>query len=106
MLNYTADWWGILAIAVAVVLPLLVGLVTKVTTHPGIQAVILLLLSAITGFLTLALQAHQTNDVTWNWKNAALNAVVTFVIAVASHFGLWKPTQVARKAQEVGGPKA
>jgi hypothetical protein len=106
MLNYTADWWGMLALLVAVVLPILVGLVTRVTTHPGVQAVLLLALSAIAGTLTLALQAHQTNDVNFSWRAAALNSLVTFVIAVASHFGLWKPTTVARKAQLVGAPRA
>lgn len=104
--NYTADWWGLLEVAVAVLLPLLVGLITRVNTAPGLQAVLLLFLSSVSGVLTLLLQSHQTNDVDFNLKTAIFNSVVTFIIAVAAHFGFWKPTQVARKAQLVGASQA
>lgn len=88
-----AYWYGLLT---AFVLPVLVGLVTTRVTHPGTKAVILLALSAADSFI-VELAAGTPG---WNATNALIITAVNFVVAVATHFGLWKPTGVARRAQD------
>jgi hypothetical protein len=93
--NFTATWSGLLALLIQFVLPILVGLVTTRLTHPGIKAVLLLLLSAVSQFL-LELSSPGSFDL----KQALFSAGIGFVIAVAAHFGLWKPTPVAELATD------
>lgn len=91
----TAYWLGL---AVSFVLPLLVGLVTTHVTHPGLKAVILLFLTAANGFLV---ELGNAGD-DYNLSSALILWAVSFVTSVAAHFGLWKPTGAAAKAQAVG----
>jgi hypothetical protein len=91
-----AYWIGLL---VSVVLPVLVGLVTKHVTHPGVKAVLLLALSTLTGFLT----EFANPGPGWDFSTAAILALVSFAIGVLSHFGLWKPTGISDKAQSALG---
>lgn len=91
-----AYWVGLL---ISVVLPVLVGLVTKHVTHPGVKAVLLLALSTLTGFLTEF--AHPGPN--WDFSTAAVLSLVAFAVGVLSHFGLWKPTGVSDKAQSALG---
>lgn len=101
-MNFTADWHGLLALAIQFLLPLLVGLVTTRVTGSGVKAVLLAALSAVAQFL-LALSAVGGFDL----KQAAFSAVVGFAFSVAIHFGLWKPTGAAEAATNslVTGPK-
>jgi hypothetical protein len=71
---------------VGFLLPILVGIVTRWTTRSAAKAVLLLLLSAVSGFLT-----SWAADPGVHWSLAALYAGEAWVVAVASHFGLWKP---------------
>lgn len=90
-----------LTLCVTVLLPVLVGLVTKASTSSGTKAVLLAVLSAITGVASALIQANDAGrDV--DLYPLALSAVSVFVVAVASHYGLWKPTLVSAKAQAVG----
>ncbi|MFF4369620.1 hypothetical protein [Streptomyces sp. NPDC001594] len=88
-----AYWLGLL---LSVVLPVLVGLVTTRVTHPGVKAVLLLVLSGATGFLTE--MAHPGPG--WDAGTAAVLALVSFGTATLAHFGLWKPTGVSGAAQD------
>jgi hypothetical protein len=87
-----AYWLGLL---VSVVLPVLVGLVTTRVTHAGAKAVLLLALSTANGFIVEYAAPGPGYDV----DTAALLALVAFATGVLAHFGLWKPTGVAGKAQ-------
>ena len=90
---------GLLSLAISVLLPLLVGLITKRSTSPAAQAVLLLAFSAAKSFLEGWLQA--TNSaVDFAFVPAAISTVVNFAIAVIMHFGLWKPTGAAGAAQD------
>ncbi|MFE1767309.1 hypothetical protein ACFW81_24205 [Streptomyces angustmyceticus] len=91
-----AAYW--LGLAISVVLPVLVGLVTTRVTHPGTKAVLLLALTAVNGFLVELSQA----DDTYRVGSALVLWGVSFGTGVLAHFGLWKPTGVAGKAQDVG----
>jgi len=101
-----------LNLAIASLLPALVALVTAQNAHPGIKAVVLLALSAITGFLT-AWGDAVTNAVPFDWSTAGLTAVAGFAVAVLSHFGVTGPAGItgsggfiARKTWRfgLGGP--
>ena len=97
-----AYWLGL---AISLVLPVLVGLVTTRVTHAGTKAVLLLGLSALNGLLVEMSQAGVGFDV----GGAAVNALVSFGIGVLTHFGLWKPTGVSGRAQDTlvtAGPRA
>lgn len=87
----------VVSILVGTVLPILVGLVTKTVTSPTIKAVLLLALSGLSGF-----GSEYINDPNFVWQQALLTTVVTFVVGVATHFGLWQPTGVTAKVQAIG----
>lgn len=93
-----AYWLGLLA---SVVLPVLVGLVTTRVTSPGAKAVLLLGLSVINGFVVE--YAHPGPD--YDVGTAAILSLVAFGTGVLAHFGLWKPTGISSKAQDVGAAK-
>ena len=83
---------------VGVGIPALVGLVTKEVTSSGAKAVLLALLTGVSGFLSEWLVALNSNR-NFDWQTGAFTWLVTFVVAVASHYGLLKPTGVSAKAQ-------
>lgn len=88
----------IISLLVGTVLSILVGTVTKVTTHPGVKAVLLAVLSAISGFAT----EYFAGGSDFNLTTALLTWLITLMIAIASHFGVWKPTGIAASAQAIG----
>jgi predicted membrane-bound dolichyl-phosphate-mannose-protein mannosyltransferase len=77
--------------------PLAVALVTKKSTNPAVKAWLLAALSAASGF-----GFEFVNDGNFRWDQALLTSVVTFVTAVSTYYGLWKPTTVAAKVAAVG----
>ena len=105
MTQYTLDLVGLLALLIQVALPLVVGLVTSMSTHPGAKGLLLLALTALTQFLTLWYQSA-AGHLAWDWKVVLFNIVVGFVISVASHFGFWRPAGVSARAQAaLSGPR-
>lgn len=93
----TIDTAQIISMVVGVLLPILVGLVTKVVTSPAFKAVLLFALSAVSGFLTEFLVVGTAFD----WQQALFSWLTTFIVAVAMHFGLYSPTGISQKAQEI-----
>ena len=90
----------IIGLLVSTVLPILTGLVTTRVTHSGVRAAILAALAAVTGLGT-ELLASINAGTTYDLGNGLILALTSFLVAVAMHFGLWKPTTVAEKAQNV-----
>ncbi|WP_434593222.1 hypothetical protein [Streptomyces sp. A5-4] len=88
-----AYWYALL---ISFVLPVIVGLVTTRVTHAGTKAVLLLALVAVESFI-VELTAGGPG---WDIGSALVLTLVSFVMAVAAHFGLWKPTGVTRRAQD------
>ena len=103
MINF--DLAQVISLAVGVVLPLLVGLVTKWDTSPSFRAVLLLLLSAVSAFATEFL-ASMNNGVAFDVGATLLSVLGTFLIGVGMHFGLWKPSGMSDAAKRVGSPNA
>lgn len=93
------DWPLIVGMIVSVVLPLLVGLVTKTVTNGGTKAIILAALAAVTGLLT-ELGNALTAGVTYNLGMGLVFALAAFLVAVGMHFGIYKPTGASAAAQK------
>lgn len=87
--------WSLL---VGVVLPLLVGVVTKEVTSAGLKAILLAAFAAVSGFVSEMLAAGDD----FHLSTALITWAGTFLVAVGSHFGFWKPTGVTASAQKVG----
>lgn len=89
----------IVSLFIGTVLPILVAVVTTRATHAGTKAVLLAALSAVSGFLSEWLVALNT-AAHFDWGTVALTTLGTFMVAVAMHLGLWKPTGIAAATQE------
>lgn len=99
-IEFTLDPALIVGLLVSTVLPLLVGLVTTRVTSSGIKALLLAALALVTSLLTELGVAISTGE-TYDLGQGLLLAIPTFLIAVGMHYGLWKPTTVSAKAQDV-----
>lgn len=82
-------------LGVAVVIPLLVGLVTKEVTSSAVKAIVLAALSAVAGLATAYVDAGGLFT-----EEALQSAVTYFAVAVTTYFGLYKPTGITGKVQE------
>jgi hypothetical protein len=103
MITFDPNWTQLLTLVVAILLPLLVGLVTKLETSSARRTVWLAALSAVFGLLSELLTALQANEA-FDLDSALLNWLGIFVISVASYFGAWKPLGTAQAAQAIGSP--
>jgi len=93
----TLTWTTLVSLVVGVVAPILVALVNK-GHEVKAKAIELAAISAATGVLNEWLVSSGS----FHWGQALVNAMTTFVIAVASIFGLWEPTGVSDKARASG----
>lgn len=84
--NANVAYW--LTLVVTLLLPIVVGLVTKASTSPAIKSVLLLALSAATAIGSNLLAVKGETDV----GPMITSVISTFIIAVASYFGLWRGT--------------
>lgn len=88
---------GILTFIVATAIPILTALITKANTSSAIKAVTTLTLAVIAAAVQLAIEA---NGVV-NFRTFLANLAVTWIIAIATYYGLLKPTGVTGKAAAV-----
>lgn len=92
MITYSGfSWVQVLTLLVSVVLPALVALVTKRMASSGVKAVVLALLAALVGFLSELLHAMVT-ALSFDVGTVLLTWLTSFIVAVAAHYGLLKPT--------------
>lgn len=102
MITFEFSWLTLLTFIVAILLPLAVGLVTKLDTKPARRAILLALFAAIAGFLNELITAISTGG-SFNVSEALFLWVGIFVVSVAAHFGVLKPTGLSTKAQAALG---
>lgn len=86
----------VLTYASGFLVPLAVGALTKIHASRGLKAVLNLVLSAIAGGLAVAITSN--GDVQLSTWIAGITQ--TFVVSIASYYGLWKPTGVAPAVQQ------
>lgn len=80
----------LISLLVGTLLPILVALITDRAASGAVKAVTLLALSAVSAFLSAWLVALNT-AAAFDWSQTLFSVLVTFIVAVAMHFGLWKP---------------
>lgn len=85
----------LVSLLVGTVLPIGVGIITTRKTKPGVKAVLLAAASAVSGLLTAYLQTPNGFD----WDGAIISWIATFLAAVATHYGWWRPTGTAEIVQ-------
>jgi hypothetical protein len=83
----SAQW---LNLGVNVLLPILVAVITTRAASGAIKALALLILSAASGFLIAWLDAVN-HALAFDFSQAGFTAVTGLVVAIAGHFGFWKP---------------
>lgn len=78
--------------AISVILPMVVAFVTKSDAPSNVKAYVLLVLSAVNGF---GVEVYNSGGFEgFDWRVAAVGALVSFVISAGTHAGLLKPTGV------------
>jgi len=85
------EYW--LNLAISFFLPVLVALITKRFADSAVKAVALILLSVVTGWLT----SLQATGGAFEIKSALTSVLISFAMAVTTHFGLWAPARVTGK---------
>lgn len=86
--------------AVGVFLPILVAIVTKKVASSGVKAIVLALLSALSGLGTAALSNAGAIS-----QEAFINAFITWVIAVATYYGFWTNVGTTQAVQNATANK-
>jgi pheromone shutdown protein TraB len=97
---FTLDPIIVIQLVLTVVMPILVGLVTTRTTSGAIKAWLLAGFTLVTSMLT-QLGAALSNGTPFDVGLALLAFIPAFAISVATYYGLWKPTGIGGKAQDV-----
>jgi hypothetical protein len=77
-----------------VLVPILVGLVTKLRASPAFKSVANAVLSAVAGAVGAASAAGD-----WSWETFGLAWGSAWAVSIASHYGLWKPTGATSAVQ-------
>ena len=90
--NVTLDALTV-AFIVGTVIPLLVNVVAKSTATPGLKAIISLVLSVVASVINVFVQAD--GSATFDLQTFVITLGSTFLVAVMSYLGLWKPTGVS-----------
>lgn len=85
MIQLTLSQWALLYGAL---MPLVVGLVTKLNASAALKAVMLLALDSVASVLT----EFFSTPTDFNWQAASINAVAALIVSVASYYGLLKHT--------------
>lgn len=79
-----------ISLLVGLVIPLLVGLLSKINASSGLKAVMNAFFSALAGAL-----ATVTTVDSASLREFVIAILSTWVVSVATYYGIWKPTGVA-----------
>lgn len=100
VLGVPLNGWAALGLAIQFLLPLLVGFVTTKDTNRERQFLLLSLLTLLSTVATQVLQDHDAGEAI-NLVQIFVSAVVNLGISLLSHYGVWKPTNLAELALAV-----
>lgn len=85
----------LLALLTGVIVPLLVGLLTKLNASPAVKSFINLGLTALGAALVTS------NQIGFSWKPFAVNFAVAWAVGIGTYYGFYKPTGVANTVANV-----
>jgi hypothetical protein len=83
----------LISLVVGTLLPILVAVITDRVAQGAVKAIVLLGLAALTSFLSSWLVALN-GGLPFDFAQAAFGVLITFIVAVAVHFGFWKPVNL------------
>ena len=100
--DFSQGWVAILQVMLAIVIPVLVGLVTDRLTASWVKALILAALSALSVLVTSLLEVLTGGGTfeSFDWVNAVGTFIVSVGIAQLSYLGLWQKWGVTQAAQK------
>jgi hypothetical protein len=75
---------------VSIVIPILVGLITKQKASPAVKAYAMVVLNLIAAVLVAFITAHN-NGLSFDWNGALYSFILSAVVSAASHFAVLKP---------------
>lgn len=101
MIEFTLPLPVLLGLLSGVVMPVLVGVVTARVTNSSLKAVLLAALAFGTQ-LAIELGEALSSGAPYDLGLALVSGLGTFIVAVAIHFGFWKPAGVSAAVQSVG----
>lgn len=87
-MTFVFSWALLVQFILAIVLPLLVALVTTRAHSGALRAVLLAGLTLATSLLTTLLAGLTGTPI--EWFSVLIGAIGSFVISVASYFGIWR----------------
>jgi hypothetical protein len=90
----------LITIVSGTLIPILVALVSKLNASPGLKAILNFGFSAIVAAIALE------NEASFNWRSFTINFALTYLVSIATYYGLFKPTgvtqTVAEKTKDIG----
>lgn len=81
---------GALTIVAGVVIPLATAVVTKQLASSRLKSLVTVTLAAVAGLVQTAIDGGGVVS-----RETVTNALMAWVLAISSYYGLWKPTQTA-----------
>lgn len=84
-----------ISIIIGTLIPILVGFLTKLDAPAGLKAVVNAFISAVSGALVTILE----NGGAFVPREALVAIGSTWVVSIATYYGLWKPTGVSERVQ-------
>lgn len=91
-----------ISVLTGVILPWIVGRVTRITAHPRVRGALLLILSAATSVLTELGQVI-TSGAAYDPQRVVLGALGTYTLGVVLHLGLYRHLNVYQVNAASGG---
>lgn len=83
----------LLALLTGVIVPILVGLLTKLDASSALKATLNLGLTALGAALATV------NEIDFEWRVFLVNWGVGWAVSIATYYGFYKPTTIAPKVQ-------
>ena len=87
------DFAQTISILTGFVIPLLVGLLSKLNASSTLKAILNFGLSALASVLATVIPDQ------FNWANFLVTFAMTWVSSIATYYGLWRPTGAAEVIQ-------
>jgi len=104
VVTFSLDPSLVIQLVLSTVMPLLVGIVTDRVTSGAVKAWLLAAFTLATSVLT-GIGDAIASGTSFDLGLALILFIPAFVVSVSTYYGLWKPTGIAVKAQDVGSNK-
>jgi hypothetical protein len=87
----------LIALVCGIIIPILVGVLAKSTAAAGLKAILNAMMSGLGGLIATVVPGS------FQWKPFLVAVASTWVVSIATHFGLYKPVGVSAAVQSSTG---